>query len=277
MGRSPRGIGPPVSAVVNDTGDSGPVLSNEERSAQFKQGPPKLPRKVIWIAIGILAVLGIGGAYADQSFNVPPTSPPTHKAHDAKKVPLSIAQFMDLRALADRPAPAIDLADQSGRPLSLAELKGKAVAISFLDPRCHDICPVESAEIRDAVTDLGSKRAEVAFVIVDANPNDVGAGASREGLVTDGLSSLPDAYFVSGTLQQLNRVWTAYGVTVEYAPSTGQLGHTNLIDIIDPSGRLDYSLEPFGNELPSGTYTLSNAQIRKFASGIATYLERVLR
>jgi cytochrome oxidase Cu insertion factor (SCO1/SenC/PrrC family) len=266
-----------MSSVIDDHGDSGPTISGEERAAQFAAGPPKLPRKVIWIAIGILAVLGVGGAYADQSFNVSPTSPPTTKVHDAKRAPRTLAQFVNLRVLARHSAPGLDLIDQSGVSLSLAALKGKAVAISFLDPRCRDICPVEAPEIRDAAADLGAERAEVAFVIIDANPSDVGEAAAHDGALTDGLSSLPDLYFLSGTLAQLDRIWTAYGVTVEYSPSTGLLGHSDLIDIVDPSGRLDYALEPFGNELPSGRYTLSSAQIQEFASGIAHYLEKVLR
>lgn len=96
-------------------------------------------------------------------------------------------------------------------------------------------------------------------MIVDANPGDAGVAAAQSGLSASGLSSLPDVFFVSGSVHQLNRIWTAYGVTIEYTPTTGQLGHSNLIDILDPSGRLSYALEPFGNELPSGRYTLSNA------------------
>lgn len=266
-----------MSTHPGDAGEAGATMGTEERAAQFAKGPPTLPRKIIWIGIGILAVLGVGGAYADQSFDVPSTSPHANKVHDAAKVPRSLAQFVNLRVLSRRRAPRIDLVDQSGLSFSLAQLMGKAVAVSFLDPRCRDICPVESAEIRDAVSDLGSARDKVAFVIVGTNPADVGSAAAREGLLASGLSSLSDVYFVSGTLRQLNGIWTAYDVTVEYAPSTGQLGHSNLIDIVDPSGRLDYALEPFGNESPSGSYTLAPAQVEEFASGIARYLEKALR
>lgn len=266
-----------MSAVPDNAPDPEPLLSEEDRREQFAQGPPKLPRKLIWIAIAILAVLGIGGAYADQSFNVPSTSPPTKKVHDAKRVPTTLAQFVNLHVLAGHRAPPVALVDQSGRPLSLGSLKGKAIALTFLDPQCRDICPVESVELRDTAADLGSVQAKVAFVIVDANPRDVGVAAARSGIATSGLSSLPDAYFMSGSLRQLNSIWSAYGVTVEYAPSTGQLGHTNVIDIVDPAGRLDYALEPFGNESTEGTFSLSDAQIQRFARGITQYLEKVLR
>ncbi len=266
-----------MSTTPDNPPDAGRVLSEEERRTQFAQGPPKLPRKLIWIAIAILAVLGVGGAYADQSFNVPSTSPPKTKVHDAKRVPTTIAQFVNLRVLARRPAPPVVLVDQSGRLLPLESLKGKAIALTFLDPQCRDICPVESVELRYAAADLGATRQKVAFVIVDANPHDVGVAAARNGLATSGLSSLPDVHFLSGSLRQLNSIWSLYGVTVEYAPSTGQLGHTNVIDIVDPAEHLDYALEPFANESTTGTYSLSVAQMQRFASGIALYLEKVLR
>jgi cytochrome oxidase Cu insertion factor (SCO1/SenC/PrrC family) len=266
-----------VTDESNLGGTGAPSLSVEERSAHFKQGPPALPRKLIWIAIAIIAVLGIGGAFADSSFNVPPVSKPANKVHDAKKVPRTLAQFVGLRVFARHLAPAVDLVDQNGRSFSLAMLKGRAVALTFLDPLCRDICPVEAAEIRQAAADLGSARSQVAFVIINANPHDVGALAVRSALSGTGLSDLADAYFVSGTLSQLDKIWSAYGVTVEYVPSSGQLGHTNVIDIIDPGGRLAYALEPFGNEAKSGTFTLPAAQEKRFATGIATYLKEAAR
>ena len=207
-----------MSDVSELDGGSRSILSVVERSAQFKRGPPPLPRKLIWIAIAILAVLGVGGAFADSSFNVLPSSPPKTNVHDAKKVPRTLAQFVDVHVLARRPAPPVELVDESGRTFALGALRGKAVAISFLDPRCRDICPVESVEFRDAAGDLGAARSKVAFVIIDANPRDLGVAAARSGFSRAGLSSLPDAYFLAGTLSQLDGIWKAYGVTVEYAP-----------------------------------------------------------
>jgi cytochrome oxidase Cu insertion factor (SCO1/SenC/PrrC family) len=263
-----------MSAMPDDAPDGGAHFDEEERRAQFTKGPPKLPRKVIWIAIGIVAVLGIGGAYADQSFNVPPTSSPKQKVHHAKTVQRTLATFVSLRTLSGRPAPPIDLVDQAGLPFSLRSVSGRAVVLGFLDPRCRDICPVESAEVRDAEHDLGSRLASVAFVIVDANPHDLGAAAAKQGYLKSGLSSFPDVYFLSGSLVALDRIWKAYGVTVFFDPATGALAHTNVIDIINASGRLVYSLEPFGNELESGAYVLSTNEVQRFASGIARYAER---
>jgi cytochrome oxidase Cu insertion factor (SCO1/SenC/PrrC family) len=251
-------------------------LNAEERAERFSQGPPRLSRKAIWIAICVLAVLGIGGAFADSSFNV--TQPPrTPKARDASRAPQTLAAFLNLRVLVRKPAPPVNLVDQLDRPFTLRSLRDKVVVVTFLDPRCRDVCPVESEEIRDASGDLGSAGSNVAFVVIDANPRDLGAQAAATGFARTGLSSLGNVFFLAGSLRDLNRIWAEYGVTVVFDPSTGQLAHTNVIDIIDSSGRRDYALEPFGNESATGRYVLPANEIERFARGIARYVEKASR
>lgn len=257
-------------------GEESTLLSREERAQHFSHGPPRLPRRTIWIAIGVFAVLGIGGAFADSSFNVT-HAPRTPKVHDASRAPETLREFINLRALTGGPAPALQLVDQLGRAFSLGSLRNKAVVLTFLDPRCRDICPVERAELRAASRDLGARASGVAFVVVDANPHDLGAQAAKAGFAATGLSSLGSSYFLAGPLRSLDRIWTAYGVTVVFDPATGQLTHTNVIDIIGPSGRLDFSLGPFGNESPSGMYVLPKDEIARFATGTARYVEKALR
>ena len=50
------------------------------------------------------------------------------------------------------PEPPVGLVDQYGRPVSLASLRGKAVALTFLDPVCTSDCPVIATEFREADT-----------------------------------------------------------------------------------------------------------------------------
>lgn len=251
------------------------AYSEVDRREQFAGGPPKLPRKVIWIALGVLAVLGLGGALADKSFNVPPVSPSTTVAHYKSTSTHSLAQFLNLRVLGGRKAPAIDLVDQRGAPFSLGSVAGRPVVLTFLDPRCADICPVEISELRHAAQSLGGIARSIVFVVVNADPAARAVAALRSAIVNDGLDRLPDAYFLTGPLSALVKVWAAYGVTVEYQPTSGHLAHTNLIDILSPRGRLEYSLEPFGNESFTHTYSLPSSEIDRFAMGIAEYVRRV--
>ena len=67
-------------------------------------------------------------------------------------------------------APSFSLIDQDGQPVTSASLRGKAVAVTFLDPVCTSDCPVIAAEFKQAAQRLSADRARVAFVAIDANP-----------------------------------------------------------------------------------------------------------
>jgi cytochrome oxidase Cu insertion factor (SCO1/SenC/PrrC family) len=259
-----------VSALEEDASPT-PILSRAERAAAFEEGPPKFPRKYIWIGIAIVAVLGIGGAYADQSFNVPSVAP-KRETNQAKAVSNTLSHFVGLKVLSNKVASPLPLVDQAGRPFSLTEVRGKTVLLTFLDPTCADICPVVAAELKRAVADLGGAASGLAVVTVNANPGALGPLYASTALSRDKLSTLPDPYFLTGTIASLNRVWSHYGIAIEYDPANGQLAHTNAIYVISPTGRLDYVLEPFGDESTKGTFSLPSSQIDRFATGIAHYV-----
>jgi peroxiredoxin len=42
------------------------------------------------------------------------------------------------------------LTDQHGRTITLANLRGKVVLLTFLDPVCTSDCPMEAQEFREA-------------------------------------------------------------------------------------------------------------------------------
>ena len=250
------------------------MLDPAERTARFAEGPPRFPRKYLWIAIAVAAVLGVGGAFADHSFNVPSEAPKTVAAKTAPKDSNTTAHFVGLRVLSGKPAPALHLVDQAGTPFSLASTDKRIVILTFLDPRCSDICPVVSAELLQASRDLGSRASQVAYIVVDANPGDIGPGAPVGALEHEGLSLLPHSYFLAGSLKALNKVWTSYGVNVEYQPASRRLAHTNVIYVIARGGRLDFALQPFGNEASSGVFSLPTTEVDRFAAGLAVYAQK---
>ena len=62
-------------------------------------------------------------------------------------------------AVVNSPAPAFGLVDQNGTAVSLQNLRGKAVAVTFLDPVCVSDCPLIAQELRQADGLLGSAAA----------------------------------------------------------------------------------------------------------------------
>src|SRR5437016_548196 len=53
------------------------------------------------------------------------------------------------------PAPPFALTAQNGTPVSLADLRGKVVAVDFIYTACPDICPLLTQKMLDVQHSLG--------------------------------------------------------------------------------------------------------------------------
>ena len=111
----------------------------------------------------------------------------------------------------ERPAPDFQLADQSGRPVSLASLRGSPVMLAFLSSRCRLGCARKVQTLRIALGLLPSA-ARPALVIVSLDPADDTPESARAAVARWGLASAADWHWLLGTREQLASVWTAYRV-----------------------------------------------------------------
>jgi cytochrome oxidase Cu insertion factor (SCO1/SenC/PrrC family) len=182
-------------------------------------------------AIGALAITLVG------------TAPMALAATNHNADPL-LAQAVDGSPEAfNIPEPAVGLVDQNGRPVSLASLRGKAVALTFLDPVCTSDCPVIAEEFRQAYTILGAAAGRVALVAVDANPRYI----ARDYLIAfdqqERMQTVANWLFLTGTLPQLQHAWRALGATVQYLPAGAMIDHSEFAYVIDPSGHIRYDLD----------------------------------
>jgi protein SCO1 len=73
-----------------------------------------------------------------------------------------------------RPAPALRLTDQDGRPFDLASLRGEPVLVYFGYTHCPDVCPTTLSDIRDALR-LVDVPTRVVFVTIDPARDDAAA------------------------------------------------------------------------------------------------------
>ena len=64
---------------------------------------------------------------------------------------------------------AVNLNDHNGRPRTLADFRGKVVAVFFGFTHCPDVCPTTLAELAQVVKELGPDggKVQVLFVTVD--------------------------------------------------------------------------------------------------------------
>jgi cytochrome oxidase Cu insertion factor (SCO1/SenC/PrrC family) len=168
-------------------------------------------------------------------------------------------------------APSFSLVDQAGRRVTSAGLRGKVVALTFLDPVCTSDCPIIAQEFRGAAALLGAQGRNVELVAIDANPSDLNPEYLRVFDQVEHLDRQPNWLYLTGTLAQLRAVWTAYGIDVEYDSGGSMIGHTDAGFVIDRSGHVRYvlSTDPGpGNGASSSSFSVTLAQsLRQVLSG----------
>ena len=132
-------------------------------------------------------------------------------------------------------APAITaLHDQTGRPFSLASLRGHTVAIVFFDSYCHQQCPLEGRDLASAERAVPAAQRPV-LVAVSVNPLDTAASARRAARAW-GLAGVAPWHWLMGTRATLAEVWRAYHIYVAPHPVNGDIAHTEAVYLVDRQG-----------------------------------------
>ena len=134
------------------------------------------------------------------------------------------------------PAPGFSLTDQNGQTVSLASLRGKVVLMTFLDPVCSTDCPIIAQEFKQTGQLLGAQDKNVELVAVVANPTYRSTIFTRAFDRQEGLNTVPNWLYLTGSLSQLSAVWQHYGVTVQNLPAGAMSAHNDLAVVIDSSG-----------------------------------------
>ncbi len=130
-----------------------------------------------------------------------------------------------------RAAPAFALRDQRGRRVTLASLRGRTIALTFLDSLCKAACPIEGRMLAAAIGQAhGAARPQLLVVSVDPagdTPRSVEHAARKWRLPADTI-------WLLGTHAQLKPVWDAYQITVE--PVSGDIVHSTAVYLLDKRG-----------------------------------------
>jgi protein SCO1 len=132
-------------------------------------------------------------------------------------------------------APDFTLTSQDGAEVTLAALRGKVVAVTFIYTSCPDICPMltdKMARVQDALgPDFGSK---VAFVSITTDP-ERDTPEVLKGYAEAFDANLAGWSFLTGEPAAVLDVAHRYGVAVVKA-ADGQVDHTLLTTLIDRQG-----------------------------------------
>lgn len=139
-----------------------------------------------------------------------------------------------------RLAPGFRLMDQFGTSVSLADLRGKVVVLTLLDPDCTDVCPLYAHQFRLADEALGEAAAGVAFVAFNANNKKTAVDNVMAATKQWGMAEMPNWHFLTGSAEELQRVWKTYGLYASGEPKPGkrdEMQHSPAIFVLDQEGR----------------------------------------
>lgn len=175
---------------------------------------------VLVVALGAGAGIGVAVYLARGSTTVEPSRPAATWAANAVR------------------APELRLVDLQGRLVSLAVLHDRPAIVTFIDPVCRDLCPLEARVLARVHHDLGA--AAPSLIAVSVNPPaDTQANLGKDAAVW----GLPDSWrWAIGPPAALARVWRAYHVGVQTVRKTiagvsvREIAHTEAAYVIDADG-----------------------------------------
>ncbi|MFN0181002.1 MAG: SCO family protein [Gemmatimonadales bacterium] len=182
-----------------------------------------------WVARGAGGRLVLGVATVGLLVGV---GAAVRRVHAAEPV----AEAFDPRmAQVDRPVPPFRLVDQRGDTVTGDQLLGKAAVIGFAFARCATVCPATVERIRRTVAELdGTARGVI--ITVDPwrdTPSRLPALAAQWRLDHRFL-------LLSGPVDTVNAVLRRWGVRTFRDSLTGEVTHSNLVQVADRSGRVRY-------------------------------------
>jgi cytochrome oxidase Cu insertion factor (SCO1/SenC/PrrC family) len=215
-------VGAPWPAPVSVPDSSTPAVAGLTWRQRWAADPAYALRSVGALAAVAITLLGVAPMAAAAA--TPNADPIVNQAVNGAAT------------VTDTPAPAFDLEDQEGHVVSLRSLRGKAIALTFLDPVCTSDCPVIAREFRMTDALLGADARRVALVAINANPRYLEASDLNAFDQREGLGQVSNWLYLTGRLPQLQAVWRAFGEEVSYEPGGAMVDHSEFSYVIDPVG-----------------------------------------
>jgi protein SCO1 len=135
------------------------------------------------------------------------------------------------------PAPQFALTSQDGARVTLAEFRGKVVAVAFIYTSCPDVCPLLTAKMAQVQDELGSDfGSKVAFVSISVDPENDTPEALQAYAEAHG-ADLAGWTFLTGAPAAVREAARRYGVAVSTA-ADGRVDHTLLTTLVDRRGAM---------------------------------------
>jgi len=158
--------------------------------------------------------------------------------------PVLVAIALDAQAQAGDPlphigpAPQFSLTTQDQRPLSLSQLRGKVVAVTFLFTGCGDTCPILTAKLVSIQQQLAAAEAQaVRFLAITLTPETDTPDVLKRYAQLHG-ADLSRWSFLTGDWDRIQALARQYGVYVRKEPGKASIDHAFLTSIVDQRGTI---------------------------------------
>jgi protein SCO1/2 len=133
-------------------------------------------------------------------------------------------------------APAVTLTGVDGKPVRLADFRGRPVLLYFGYTHCPDVCPLTLARVLAALKAAGENGRDARVLFITVDPANDTPAALADYARRQGAQVVP----MTGDSATLARVQAAYGAYVVPTPAGahGDMGHSSSVYGIDRKGRL---------------------------------------
>lgn len=119
-------------------------------------------------------------------------------------------------------AQTLNLTDHTGKPRSLADFKGKVVAVFFGYTHCPDVCPTTMADLKQTMKLLGTQADELQVLFVTLDPE-----RDTQEVLAQYVPSF-DKRFVGlfGTQEQTAKATADFKIFASRVENSGRSGYT---------------------------------------------------
>lgn len=138
-----------------------------------------------------------------------------------------------------KPAPGLDLVDQSGALVSITDLAGRPTLLTFAFAHCQTVCPVIVETVRRAAEQM--PELEPAVVVVTLDPWRDTPSSLPTMARSWRLAELPRAHVLSGEVPEVLAALDRWQMPHERDPQTGDVAHPALVHVLAPDGTIAYS------------------------------------
>ena len=138
-------------------------------------------------------------------------------------------------------AQSFELTQSNGEIFRLGDQRGKLILLFFGYTSCPDVCPTTMAEMKLVMDDLGDAADSVQVVFISVDPD----RDTPEKIQKYVEHFNPTFIGLTGSMDELQKIWDSYGVYRAVNETTSALGyivdHTARVTLVDADGNLRLS------------------------------------